>query len=236
MPVSTKLKNSFAKTKAIFKSSISKILDENGNNDVLSESAFPAYANKNPFIDRLFWKRISEVYYYIAINGKENNTALKVLDFGCGSAVLSYALAIEKHYINAFDITLKPVQQLKRYIDYPENITFTEGNLPELAKFQNESFDFIAALDVFEHISDLDPYIEIFRKILKKNGEIIVTGPTENFIYKLGRKIAGREYSGKYHETSIVQVRRKFEMLSEVRLIGTLYPVLPLFEIFTVRF
>ena len=37
---------------------------------------------------------------------------------------------------------------------------------------------------------------------------LIISGPTESFLYKIGRKLAG--FSGDYHVTNIYDVERKF--------------------------
>lgn len=222
--------NEFGSIKRTFKKTISEILSIQGTNEALNESAFPAYANKNPVIDSLFWKRVEFSYKYLI----ENST--KVLDFGCGSGVLSYALAKENIDVTAFDVNLSPLNIVKSKIEFSKNIDFIEGGLEDLRKLEENAYDAIAALDVFEHINELDPYIEIFKKVLKPEGFIIASGPTENWLYKMGRKIAGKEYSGDYHETNIIDVRNNFEKKAIVKKLKTIYPILPLFEIFIVKF
>jgi 2-polyprenyl-3-methyl-5-hydroxy-6-metoxy-1,4-benzoquinol methylase len=220
----------FGEVKKLFKKTISEILNTQGTNEALNESAFPAYANNNPVIDSLFWQRVEFSYNYLLKN------STKVIDFGCGSGILSYALAKKNIDITAFDIDLSPVNLVKTKISFPKNISFLEGGIQELEKIEENSCGAIAALDVFEHISDLDPYIKVFKKVLKPGGFIIASGPTENWLYKMGRKIAGKDYSGDYHETNIIDVRNNFEKTAEVKKLKIIYPLLPLFEIFTVRF
>lgn len=222
--------NEFTAIKKLFKSTISEILQNGGTNEALNESAFPAYANKNPVIDSLFWYRIKFSYNFLLENSSE------VLDFGCGSGVLSYALARKNIGVTAFDINLDPVKAVRGKIEFPENISFLQGELSELENIEENKYDAIAALDVFEHIDNLEPYVSVFRKVLKPGGFIIASGPTENWLYKMGRKIAGKDYSGDYHETNIIDVRNNFEKTAEVKRLKIIYPILPLFEIFTVRF
>ena len=63
----------------------------------------------------------------------------------------------------------------------------------------------------------------------------MVSGPTENILYKIGRKLAGPEYSGEYHERGIAEVKRELNKLARVRQIATLYRPIPLFEVFVVE-
>ena len=61
---------------------------------------------------------------------------------------------------------------------------------------------------------------------------MIISGPTENIFYKLGRMLAGPEYSGDYHERGISEVRDLLAKQMNVIHIATLYWPVPLFDIF----
>jgi 2-polyprenyl-3-methyl-5-hydroxy-6-metoxy-1,4-benzoquinol methylase len=100
--------------------------------------------------------------------------------------------------------------------------------------FETQKFDVIVALDVLEHISlDVLPiYLEKFDLILKPNGYFIVSGPTENKLYKLGRKIAGNDFTGHYHETNISEIKAVFKNTFQVNTICKLIWPFFLFEIF----
>lgn len=220
----------FSDVKKLFKNTISGILQQQGTNEILNESAFPAYANKNPLIDYLFWSRVRYTYDFLRKQGGN------VLDFGCGSGVLGYALAVNNINVTAFDITLQPIDLLKEKITFPENIEFVQGDINRLAGLGDRRYDVIAALDVLEHISDIESYLAVFEKLLKPGGYIIASGPTENILYKAGRRFAGKEYSGDYHETNIIDIRKRISASNKVIRLKTLYPLLPLFEIFKVEF
>ena len=70
------------------------------------------------------------------------------------------------------------------------------------------------------------------RTLLKPGGQVVISGPTENIFYKLGRALAGPEYSGDYHERGIVEVRDLLGEQMQVIPIATLYWPVPLFEVF----
>ena len=61
---------------------------------------------------------------------------------------------------------------------------------------------------------------------------MVVSGPTENAFYQIGRKLAGPEFSGEYHERGTAEIKRELARLARVRQIATLYWPAPLFEIF----
>ncbi len=219
-------------TKYIFKNTILNILNKQGTDEILSEAALPAYAHKNFLIDYIFWKRVSIVSKFI----KEKSTAnSSILDFGCGTGVLSYELASKNHSVTAIDLNLKPVEILKNHIEYPDAIHFIEGDL--FTVDFTLKYDFIVALDVLEHISigELPKFIEKFKTLLKPNGYIIISGPTENILYKIGRKIAGRDFTGHYHKTNISMIRQVFMQHLNVKTLARLVFPFILFEIFTAK-
>jgi 2-polyprenyl-3-methyl-5-hydroxy-6-metoxy-1,4-benzoquinol methylase len=95
-----------------------------------------------------------------------------------------------------------------------------------------KSFDLINALDVLEHVDDLPRTLSELLNLLKPGGRLVVSGPTENILYQMGRKLAGPEYSGDYHERGIAEIKRELARLAHVRQIATLYWPIPLFEVF----
>lgn len=217
----------FNTTKIKFKSAFTEIIAENDSYEI-GEAAFPAYAHTNPLIDWLFWERI-KVSLGQAL---DHNGRKKVLDFGGGSGLLSYLLANKGYDVICNDVDFRPLNLIKKKIDFPDNIEFLEGDI--LGKsIEKNSIDIIYALDVLEHIDNLDPYIEYFENILSPNGIVIVSGPTENFFYKIGRKIAGKRFEGDYHVSNIKIIKEQFNptfnVVSSKKLAFPIY----LFEIFT---
>ncbi|MDN3205518.1 class I SAM-dependent methyltransferase [Algoriphagus sediminis] len=219
----------FNTSKKRFKNAFRRILKE-GDGYEIGEAALPAYTHKNPFIDWLFWERIKIAYNF----ANKHKSVDKILDFGCGSGVLSYMLA-EKHYtVTACDIEFAPLELVKSKIEFPRTINFIEGDILTHNLMDN-SFDIIFALDVLEHIEDLEPYIDEFHRLLSPNGIILISGPTENIFYKIGRKIAGSRFTGDYHVTNISIIKETFKKKMKIfSLTKLLFPVV-LFELFTAQ-
>jgi len=219
---------SFADVKRRFKSTIQSILNEHSSYEI-DEAALPAYAHRNPLIDYIFWQRVRIAYDYALSHDVTN-----VLDFGCGTALTSYALASAGKNVVAVDVDFKPLSLVKQRITFPASITFVEADLLH-HDLGSRRFDLILALDVLEHITELQPYIERFASLLTPRGAILVSGPSENRLYKLGRQLAGAKFTGDYHVSNIKAIQREFSRHLETETIATLIWPLTLFELFVAR-
>ncbi|MBN1305172.1 MAG: class I SAM-dependent methyltransferase [Anaerolineales bacterium] len=219
----------FETYKSRFITAIREVLN-NAEPGSLDEAAFPAYSHPNPVVNHLFWKRIHTVINHI----ERSQPYESILDFGCGSGVMLPCLAQVSNRVIAVDVDLAPLKKVGEYITFAENISVYDARDPHNQKFPTASFDLVIALDVLEHVQDLEQTLRRLVSLLKPGGQVIVSGPTENLFYQVGRWLAGPEYSGDYHERTIGDIRAAFQPLGAVRRLRTLYPFLPLFEIFTV--
>jgi len=87
-------------------------------------------------------------------------------------------------------------------------------------------------LDVLEHVDDLDKTLRQICDLLKPGGRLVVSAPTENIFYKVGRWIAGSDYSGEFHERGSKEIRQAMSSIMKVEQVATLYYPSPLFEVF----
>jgi SAM-dependent methyltransferase len=198
--------------------------------DALAEAAFPAYTNRNPVSRELFWERIRTV-----VRLTEGHRYEAVMDFGCGSGVLLPFLADCAPRVVAADLDLGPLSLVENHLRLPVSVEKfdTRGGL---AAIPDASLDLVTALDVLEHVEDLPGILSEMRRTLRPGGRLIVSGPTENFAYKLGRKLSGPEYSGHYHCRNIYDIGREMKNhFSSVRTVRTLVPPVPLFVIYEGR-
>jgi len=194
----------------------------------LDEAGFPAYSHPNPLINWLFWQRLRTAMNHIERYAPYENT----LDFGCGSGVMLSFLAQHSRYVVAIDIDLVPLERVKKYIPLAENIQVVDAKQVSMSQLTPKSFDLINALDVLEHVDDLPATLSALLHLLKPGGQLVVSGPTENILYQIGRKLAGPEYSGEYHERGITEIKRELKRMARVEQIATLYWPIPLFEVF----
>lgn len=187
------------------------------------EQGLPSYTNPNPLMRWITWKRVSEVLRFLESLPEPK----KVLDFGCGYGIFLPYLSAHSGSVTAFDLMVYEVRQIGEKEGW-RNIEYL-GDFKEIASRKN-AYDLILAIEVLEHVADLESTVSTFSQILAEDGHFIVSGPTENLLYKTGRKLAG--YSGEYHERNIYDIRKVLAGYFRVRKIATLLPLMPIYEIY----
>ena len=213
--------------KVRYRTAIQQVLSESEPGR-LDENGFPAYSHSNPLINWLFWNRLHTVINYV-----ERNAPYEcVLDFGCGSGVMLPFLAEVSRQVIASDIDLLPLKHMQHHIPLAANVTVHDASKDPQPDVPAASIDLIIALDVLEHVRDLSPTLSRLLGLLKHGGQLIISGPTENVLYRFGRRLAGPEYSGDYHERSVGEIRQALARQVNISHIATLYWPVPLFEIF----
>lgn len=187
------------------------------------EMAIPSYLHTNPLIRWLMWRRYEVLAKFI---GEESGRT--ALEFGCGMGL--FLPELNQRFDRVFAIDLFPdyakVLSDRRALD-----TRFVATLDEIPNFE---IDVIVAADVLEHLEDLPAYLSKFARVLKAGGKFLVSGPTENLIYKLGRVAAGFAGKGDYHHTNIDRLIDDITAsgFSHVRTIELPLPILPsLFKI-----
>ncbi|HET6845330.1 MAG TPA: class I SAM-dependent methyltransferase [Anaerolineales bacterium] len=197
----------------------------------LDDVGFPAYSHANPLIRWLFWKRLHIVIDHVERGAPHG----RVLDFGCGSGVMLPFLSSVCKEVVAADVNLHPLERMRSRFPLAANVTTWNTSGDALSEAAARSFETIIALDVLEHVKDLPGTLDQLLRLLQPGGELIVSGPTENALYRFGRRIAGPEYSGDYHERGVAEIRHLLSRHARIKSLSTLYWPVPLFEIFSAR-
>lgn len=141
------------------------------------------YVHSDPIVRWLSWSKPRAVMSYITkLNPKRESN---VLDFGCGEGAFLPTLSRYFNAVDAMDLSTKEAKKLCKELNQ-NNVTFYE----DLSSI-NKKYDVIIAMEVLEHIKDIDSIADILIDRLKRNGVLIITGPSENFFYEIGRKIFG---------------------------------------------
>ena len=159
---------------------------------VRDEMAIPSYLHYNPLIRWLMWRRY-EIIAELAPLTRE----MAVLEFGCGTGVFLPELCERAGTVMATDITPDYAMELSKRNALP--VRFVN----DFTELVDGSVDCIIAADVLEHLPDLDEVIVTFRKKIRPGGWLIISGPTENKFYQVGRFLAGFSDKGDYHHTAI---------------------------------
>ena len=178
---------------------------ENVDDSELYDMSYPTYVNANPIVRRLFWQRYKTIFK-LAVSKTEINNSL---EFGCGMGLFLPTLrAITHGKLCAVDLTPKTAM----YVADKHNLDVEFAN--SLEQIEDNSLDLIVAADVLEHIEDLEKYIKLFIEKMRKNGILLVSGPTENIWYKIGRHLVNilsstkDVYKSDYHVRNIYDIEK----------------------------
>jgi 2-polyprenyl-3-methyl-5-hydroxy-6-metoxy-1,4-benzoquinol methylase len=137
-----------------------------------------------------FWDRLSHTYdeqskdgeqYYIkAVENikKYLDGCDYVLDFGCGTGIITLEIAGNVKEIHAIDISSKMIQAAKRKADERkiENIDFAQSTIFD-ERFKRESFDAILVFSVLHYLKDSHKVMQRINELLKPGGLIISDTP-----------------------------------------------------------
>jgi 2-polyprenyl-3-methyl-5-hydroxy-6-metoxy-1,4-benzoquinol methylase len=220
----------FQAYKARYRAAMRQVLSE-AEPGRLDEIGFPAYSHTNPLINWLFWKRL-----HIVIDHLEGDAPYdRVLDFGCGSGVMLPFLSKVSRSVLAADVDLVPLGHMMKHVPLSANVQVVDISTEPISQEAPGSFDLIVALDVLEHVRELGETTDQLLRLLKPGRQLIVSGPTESLLYRFGRRLAGPEYSGDYHERGVDEIMHMLDKKAIMRPIASLYWPAPLFEIFAAK-
>ena len=104
--------------------------------------------------------------------------------------------------ITAYDLDATAVKEMIRTKGW-DDVDFLEND-DMLDAIEDHSFDVILCLDVLEHVDDLGRHIERFRRLLRTDGVLVLSGPTESLFYRIGRAICG--FKGDYHVRNVYDI------------------------------
>ncbi len=185
----------------------------------LEETAVPSYVHANPWVRWLFGRRVEVVAQMLGTD------SMRVLDVGCGGGLLLAAAHRAGHEATGIDLDTRPALACP----IAESIQVLEADATQLA-FAADRFDWVVAMDVLEHMPDPAPFFAEARRVMAPGGRLIVSGPSESYLYRLARRVAG--YDGHYHERNIQDLLDAFAADGwTVERLRRLPPVLGLFTI-----
>jgi ubiquinone/menaquinone biosynthesis C-methylase UbiE len=128
-----------------------------------------------------------------------------VLNIGCGDGVqaLIYKDSFKKMVgIDINEDSLEVARQLAEYYDI-KNLELIAGNVESISL--EEKFDKAIAIDIIEHVINPNKLVAEINRLLKDDGELLVTFPAmhdkwENLFRFVGRKILRRKGKTVYKE------------------------------------
>lgn len=175
--------------------------------DDRDELAIPSYLHPNPLMRWMAWRRVEVVSVFLkaACDRWRGDEEPVVMDFGCGTGVLFDEASRCAQKIYGVDVVLGPARHLVDEWELGKVILLT----PEQAmmRIPEKSIDIILAAEVLEHVDPVEDTLTFFRERLKPGGVLLVSLPTEGWLYRIGRRLAG--FDGKYHHSNASWVHRR---------------------------
>lgn len=148
-----------------------------------------------------------------AFKGKTYNT---LLELGTGGGFFLYSLSKMAKEIIASDVhpMLKKVEKNLRK-DGITNVTFKNIDVNKIP-FKDETFDAVVAMSMLEHIPTLPKAVAEIKRVVKKNGTVLIGIPADNWIMDIGFFLIGAHDVDEHHcntHTGIIrELRRQFKV------------------------
>lgn len=165
---------------------------------IINKSNATTNSYTHPIIKKVFWDRYKTAYEYLKKDLLRSNKSKynSILEIGTSYGLFLPSLSQISYNLVGSDLesTLEfcKTQTLEDIVKLYDNIQLQAADAKELNKvFDEESFYVILAFSVFEHIDDVESALKSVYISLAQNGVFICEIPTENLLYKLGRKVVG---------------------------------------------
>jgi len=100
------------------------------------------------------------------------DSSMVILDLGCAQAILSYFLRAKGGFWVHTDLDFENLKTSQSLLE-KNCLQVSEGSLP----FKSESFDLVISLDYLEHLENDEICLEEIRRILKKDGCLVLATP-----------------------------------------------------------
>ncbi|GHV38176.1 hypothetical protein FACS1894187_16600 [Synergistales bacterium] len=111
-----------------------------------------------------------------SISKNKNKKDLHMLEIGSGYGYLTYALNCAGYNILGVDIS----QTVVDYAIAQFGNNYQQMDIIEFSKSASEMYDVIIFMEVIEHIPNVMEFMSAVRKLLKKNGSMIISTPNKS--------------------------------------------------------
>jgi hypothetical protein len=192
-------------------------IDVAGQFDSWKESCVPSYCHRNFAAAYVSWLRLFKV---VEMAQAAVPRYRRVIDFGSSVGELGHLIdpRAEYHFIEQDEAAAAFLMS-----QHPRAIR------QELTTAPLGEFDAVFAIDSLEHNDNYADLLQCLFALTAPGGVVILSGPTENALYRLGRKLAG--FSGGYHVTTIHQIEAAASRHSKCLMRATVPFGAPLFMV-----
>lgn len=105
----------------------------------------------------------------------------RVLDVACGSGYGSEILSQKVDAVVGIDCSLHAIKYAKER-HKRSNINFILGNLQIPIPFRENYFDAVVSFETIEHLENQRFALQEFKRVLRRNGKLIISTPNKNLI------------------------------------------------------
>jgi hypothetical protein len=159
----------------------------------IQETCIPSYLHWNPAAAAVAWYRLFsalDLYNHHVSSGPG-------LDFGAGCGEFASLLP----ELTPYDF----IELDDRMADVLVSL-YPKATRRTLAELPKSHYSVVFALDSLEHNHDFVSILDALIGSLSERGCLILSGPTENFLYRFGRRAAG--FRGEYHKVTIYEIEQ----------------------------
>lgn len=158
------------------------------------------YEMKIPLVSNLYKNRIK-----IAIKFAQLKDDSVILDVGSRDGYLLKT-------IRNFNTSCKcyGIEKDQRVLEEIETCDVKLGDARQIP-FEAKFFDIVFVLSILEHIEEIEIAINEIRRVLKPEGLVILSGPTESWFYKFCRLLYAHKLEHEEHVHTIYGIEKKFE-------------------------
>ena len=194
--------------------------------EIRDTMAIPSFLHPNPLVRWLVWRRYEVIGRMCGFHAGES-----VLEFGCGPGFFLPELSARGCRIMALDLFPQYAMDLC-------SISGISATFPNsLSEIADGTVNTIVAAQVLEHLDSPEDFFVGFKRILAPGGRLVVSLPTENRLYKLGKKAVGFGGKGGYHVSEIGSLMKLSEKhgFAVARKTTIPFRILPLYRVFELR-
>ena len=191
------------------------------------------YLHPNAIAREIFWQRLDEVYRRVRSLPAECTS--HCLDLGGGTGVLARSVAEHFERYTIIDLEAEDAERVIEHFGTP-NVEIQNEDV--LKHHPAEPYSTIIAADVLEHFQDLGAICRKVDSLLMDGGRLIVSLPTENQIYRLGRIILRKSKPADHYHDSRTVIKALGGQGLEVEVkswIPSMVASLPLFDVAVLR-
>ena len=150
--------------------------------------------------ERIYYEKIKN--YKKLLDYLDAEKGKNLIDIGCGVGVLLKNARDRGLNVFGLDFSIEALKIAKKFTD-ADVILGDAENLP----VRDSSFDYVTCIGSLEHFSDMRKALQEMKRILKKDGKLLIIVPNSDFlIYKI-RKFRGKPVGTGQPKESLMNLR-----------------------------